>query len=223
MCALEKKGLEFIYRIRRWFLSRGVSKSWWNYAYYGSPPWDIDEPQPEIVRLIEDKEILGENVLDIGCGLGVNDIFISKKGFSVTGLDFAPKAIERARAKAFNEKVKIDFIVGDALKLENYFAKYSFATVIDSGLFHTLSDDKRPIFANQIWKVLMDKGRFFVLCFSDKQSGNLGPRRISKREIVDTFSRFFSINYIKDTIFLTRTNKKGEKAYVVSMTKILKT
>ncbi len=38
-------------------------------AYAGKPPWDIDRPQPELVRLAEAGEIRG-TVLDVGCGTG---------------------------------------------------------------------------------------------------------------------------------------------------------
>jgi ubiquinone/menaquinone biosynthesis C-methylase UbiE len=193
---------------------------WWENAYTGSPPWDIGAPQPEIVKLVENNEIPKARVLDIGCGLGDNSIFLSKNGFSATCLDIAHLAIDKGKAKAAKQRVKVDFRVGDALKLDQYFNQEYFNAVVDSGLFHTLSDQERPIFAQQIRRVLVNGGKYFMLCFSDKEPGNEGPKRISKKEIEETFSKMFKINYIKDAFFATKWDKKGPKAYLTSMIKI---
>jgi SAM-dependent methyltransferase len=65
-------------------------------AYEGQPPWDIGGPQPEIVRLAEEGAIRGV-VLDVGCGTGENALYLDGRGCDVWGIDFIPKAIERAR------------------------------------------------------------------------------------------------------------------------------
>jgi ubiquinone/menaquinone biosynthesis C-methylase UbiE len=193
--------------------------SWWKSVYKGSPPWDIGAPQPEIVRLVENKEIRKGRVLDIGCGLGDNLIFLAKRGFSVTCMDIVRLAIVKGEAKAREQGVKVDFRVGDALKLDRYFGEGYFADIIDSGLFHSLSDDERALFANQIRRVLTDGGKYFILCFSDKEPGSEGPRRISKKEIRETFSKMFRINYIKDAFFAGKLHKIGARAYIASLTK----
>jgi len=193
---------------------------WWESVYKGSPPWDIGAPQPEIVKLVEKNEIPKGRVLDIGCGLGDNSIFLAKNGFSVTCMDIAHLAIDKGKIKAVKQKVKVNFRVGDALRLDEYFDQEYFDAVVDSGLFHTLSDHERPIFAKQIRRVLVNGGKYFVLCFSDKEPGNVGPRRISKKEIEATFSKMFRINYIKDAYFATKSDRKGPKAYITSITKI---
>ncbi len=193
--------------------------SWWGSVYKGSPPWDIGAPQPEIVRLVENNEIKKGRILDIGCGLGDNSIFLAEKGFNPTCMDIVFQAIDKGKAKA-EQKAKVDFRVGDALKLDEYFEKEYFDAVIDSGFFHTLSDHERPVFAEKLWQVLIKDGYYFMLCFSDKEPGSEGPRRISTKDIEDTFSHRFRINYIRDTLFASRIHGKGAKAYITSITKI---
>lgn len=193
--------------------------SWWERAYEGSPPWDIDAPQPEIIRIVENDEVKKTHVLDIGCGLGDNAIFLANKGFYVTCLDIAHLAIRKGRAKAAKQKVRVDFRVGDALKLDEYFAEGSFDSVIDSGLFHSLDDEERDRFVAQIRRVLVKGGKYFMLCFSDKEPGTEGPRRISRQEIQSTFSQVFRIDYIRDAFFASKFHREGARAYVASMTK----
>jgi ubiquinone/menaquinone biosynthesis C-methylase UbiE len=197
--------------------------SWWESEYKSSPPWDIGAPQPEIVKLVENNEIKRGRVLDIGCGLADNSIFLAKRGFSVTCMDIARLAIEKGEAKAREQGIKVDFRVGDALKLDKYFREEYFDTVIDSGLFHSLDDYERPLFANQVRRVLVNGGRYFMLSFSDKEPGSEGPRGISKKEIQKTFTKMFKIDYIKVTFLAAKIQRGGAKAYLASMTKIAET
>ena len=70
-----------------------------NESYKGTPPWDLDRPQAEFIRLANDGKIRGR-VLDVGCGTGENAIFFAGLGLEVLGIDGAPLAIEKAKRKA---------------------------------------------------------------------------------------------------------------------------
>jgi SAM-dependent methyltransferase len=52
-------------------------------------------------------------VLDIGCSGGLHAVELAKKGFSVTGLDIEPSAIERAEKKIANMPERAEFRVFD--------------------------------------------------------------------------------------------------------------
>ncbi len=105
-------------------------------AYGGTPPWDIGRPQPAIIRLAETNQITGW-VLDVGCGTGENLLYLAERGFVAMGIDGAPTAIKKARAKAKRRGLNAQFEVGDALNLS--VPERPFDTVIDSGLFHVFS------------------------------------------------------------------------------------
>jgi SAM-dependent methyltransferase len=59
----------------------------------------------------------GERVLDVACGSGNAALVAARRNADVTGIDYVPALIERARARAQAEGTKIDFRVGDAQQL----------------------------------------------------------------------------------------------------------
>ncbi len=191
----------------------------WDDAYRATPPWDIGRPQPALVEVAEKGEMMPGRVLDVGCGTGENALFLARSGFTVFGIDMARDAIRAAKAKAVQRGVKANFELGNALATG--FENNYFDNVVDSGLFHTFGDQERPVYVGEIARVLRRQGKYFMLCFSDKEPRDWGgPRRITKEEIEETFLPRFEITYIRDAFFATRVHDKGGKAYVTSATKL---
>ena len=168
------------------------------------PPWDIGRPQPAIVRLAEQGAI-GGRVLDAGCGTGENSLYRASLGLEVVGVDAAPTAIERGRSKA------------SALALD---ALGPFDATIDCGLFHTFDDGQRIRYERSLRGVLRSGGRYLMLCFSDREPGDWGPRRVTKDEIRATFSDDWRIDSIVEERFATRWGDDGARAWLASMTLI---
>ena len=189
----------------------------WNEAYKGTPPWDIGHPQSVFEALIKNREIKPGRALDIGCGRGDNAIMLAMNGCDVTGIDIVEDTITDAKAKAIKHHVKVNFVVGNVLQMDHLFMEGEFDVVIDSGLFHAMMDEERAVFARQVWRVLKTGGKYFMLCFSDKEPEGYGPRRISKAEIERTFTPLFNIVYIADTSLEANTGKR--KAYLLSAVK----
>lgn len=144
---------------------------------------------------------------------------LAANGFDVMGIDPAKTAISDAKAKVIKQNIKVNFLVGNILQLDQFFKEGEFDVVIDSGLFHVMTDEKRPIFARQVYRVLKTEGKYFMLCFSDKEPEGCGPRRISKAEIEGTFKPFFKIIYIKDAAFESLFESGSRRACLLSAVK----
>src|SRR3981081_2582617 len=125
-------------------------------------------------------------VLDAGCGTGEHALFFAARGHRVTGLDFAEEPIRRARAKAAERGLEVEFLVKDARALGDRGER--FASVIDCGLFHCFSDDDRRRYVRGLAQVVEPGGRLFLMCFSDEEPGAEGPRRVSLQELHDAFT-----------------------------------
>ena len=190
----------------------------WEDAYKTRPPWDIGRPQPAFVELVQAGELNQGRVLDVGRGTGENALYLAERGFSVIGVDLSTRAIDAAKTKGSERKLKVDFRLANALSLD--FKNAYFDNAIDSGLFHTFNDNERVAFAREIARVLKTDGKYFMLCFSDKEPTNWGgPRRVTREEIEATLSPLFNIDYIKDAYFDTRIHNNGGRAYLTSATK----
>jgi SAM-dependent methyltransferase len=149
----------------------------------GLPPWDIDGPQPCMVRLFERGAIAGR-VLDVGCGTGEIALFLAGKGLEVVGVDVSATAIAGARAKAEQRGIRARFAVADALELARLGERFD--TVVDSGLLHVFSDADRVRLVAGLGAVLVPGGRYHLLCFSELATIP-GPRRLTVGEIAATF------------------------------------
>jgi len=158
----------------------------WDSSYEGSPaPWDIGRPQPAFVRLAGDG-LLSGRLLDAGCGTGEHVLLATAHGADAMGVDISGLAIEKARAKAAERGLTARFEVADALHLERLGER--FGTVIDSGLFHVFDDAGRPRYVASLAGVVESGGSYYMRCFSDKQPGVWGPRRVREEEIRAAFA-----------------------------------
>ncbi len=187
---------------------------WFESAYLGTPPWDIGRPQPAIMRLAETGQITG-SVLDVGCGTGENVLYLAEHGYEVVGVDGAPTAIEKARAKAKQRGLNARFEVADAFNLSSL--ELQFDTVIDSGLFHIFTDEERPRYRDGLERVIRPGGTYFLMCFSEKQPGELGPRRVTQAEIRSIFRDGWRINDIQPAAF--ETNAGQAHAWLASISR----
>ena len=157
----------------------------WDDSYTGpSPPWDIDRPQPAFVRLADAGALTGA-LLDAGCGTGEHTILAACRGARAFGIDISPRAIDIARRKAAERGVETGFRVLDALRLDTL--GDSFDTIVDSGLFHVFDDAARTRYITAVRAVLRPGGHLHLMCFSDQQPGDWGPRRVTETELRAAF------------------------------------
>jgi cyclopropane fatty-acyl-phospholipid synthase-like methyltransferase len=185
--------------------------------YAGQPRWEIGRPQRALLDVAS--QITG-SVLDSGCGTGENALFFACRGHKVTGIDFLAEPISLAKQKAAERGLTATFLVMDALARKEL--PEGFDNVIDSGLFHVFSDEDRRRYVEGLASVLKPGGRLFLLCFSDDEPGDQGPRRVSRKEIEDAFADGWTVESIEPSRYEVRPDPNdisfsdgGQKAWFV--------
>jgi cyclopropane fatty-acyl-phospholipid synthase-like methyltransferase len=172
----------------------------WDAVYLADepPPWDIGRPQPVFARLAEQGLLRGP-LLDSGCGTGENTMLAAVHGADALGVDVSPSAIAQARRKAAERGSLARFEVADVLELGQL--GQTFETVVDSGVFHVFDDGDRARYVASLASVMRPGAACYLMCFSDRQPGDAGPRRISRNELAAAFRDGWSIDSISAETF----------------------
>src|SRR5262249_39196110 len=146
-------------------------------------------------------------VLDAGCSTGENALFFAGRGHTVLGIDFLEGPIQEARRKAEERGITAEFVRMDALTLTALDRRFD--SVIDSGLFHVFSDEDRVRYVAGLAHVTKPGGKMCLLCFSDEEPGEQGPRRISQQELRASFADGWAIEEIRPVHLGVRTDLEG--------------
>ena len=81
-------------------------------------------------------------ILDLGCGLGNNAIYLGSKGHKVLGVDFSADAVREAKRRLKDAGSpatdNVTFQLADALRLKTGLAGQQFDCLLDSALLHAL-------------------------------------------------------------------------------------
>lgn len=80
-------------------------------------------------------------IIDIGCGTGRHSIELSKRGYSVTGIDLSESQLQRAKQKASSESLKIDFQNHDA-RIPHFSNTFDLVIMLCEGGFPLMETDE---------------------------------------------------------------------------------
>lgn len=183
----------------------------------GTPSWDIGGPQPAFAELAKAGAIRGR-VLDVGCGTGEHALMATGLGLPALGVDVSSAAIELARRKAGERKLPARFAVHDALDLGALAEQFD--TVLDSCLFHTLSDEDRARYEGSLREVIPPGGRYFMLCLSDRESPGPMPRRVTQEEIKSTFAEGWRVDEIEPVTLGVTVRPNGAPGWRAAVTRV---
>jgi SAM-dependent methyltransferase len=122
-------------------------------------------------------------VLDLGCGSGIWAVTLAARGWQVTGIDFVPKALRRARERARAADVELRLIEGDVTRLRSTGVGSGFPFLLDFGLFHDeLTDEQRAAMGREVSAVAAPGATLLMLAWAPGWRGPL-PRGASRVDI----------------------------------------
>ena len=80
-------------------------------------------------------------ILDVGCGTGRHAIELTKRGYCVTGIDLSVSQLKRAKEKAAENNLSIDFQCQDARNLP-FNSEFDIAIMLCEGGFSLMETDE---------------------------------------------------------------------------------
>jgi len=99
-------------------------------------------------------------VLDVGCGTGRHSIELSKRGYKITGIDLSESQLARARKKANQFNLSIDFQRLDARQLP-FKSEFEAAIMLCEGAFPLMETDEMNFeILKNVTRALIDSGKF---------------------------------------------------------------
>jgi SAM-dependent methyltransferase len=170
------------------FLNR---RSWlyqWRYLR-GNTPWETGRTPVEVIDFINTHP--PGRALDIGCGTGTHALTLAQHRWEVTGIDFAARAIRKARVRAAKRALPATFILADVTRPGCLDGTYDF--VLDIGCLFSLRSDERAAYAGNLSRLLKPDAWYLLFAWLPRFVAGK-PRGISP-EAVDlllagSFSRF---------------------------------
>ncbi len=172
----------------------------WNGHYAeGFLPWDTGRPDPLLAEFVESRRIKPGRALEVGCGTGTNSLWLAQRGFDVLGIDIAPLAVEKARAKQAGVKgcrfENVDFL--------NAPPPGPFDFIFDRGCFHIFDEPRqRERFAAQVAGLLGPDGQWLSLVGSTEgPAREVGPPRRSARDVLAAIEPVLEITDLRSVVF----------------------
>lgn len=169
-------------------------------------PWDKGEPAPGLVDFLNrHTELERCSVCVPGCGTGHDAREWAAHGFEVTGYDFAPTAIKRARKLANNSDLKIHLIQEDFLSAR---PPKRFDWVFEHTLLSAIDPSRRPEYFSAIPRFVKPGGHFLAIHFIIPDIDE-PPFGISREEIMDRMLPHFDL--IDEWVPRSWPNRVGEE------------
>lgn len=156
------------------------------WLYLFRPRWDTGIPVPELVRAVAG--CLPGRALDLGCGTGTNVRYLAEHGWQVTGIDYVPRAIARARRRL--RGVPAQLLVGDVSRLEALPLQPPYDLALDVGCLHSLAPQARAGYAAGLARVLRPGARYLLFAFQPGRPG--GRPGMAPGEVQALFERDFA-------------------------------
>src|SRR5437879_12327959 len=75
-------------------------------------PWYTTALDVDIERALQEHDLRGRRILDLGTGPATQAMNLAKRGFDVLATDISPSAIKKAKASAKSAGLSIEFRIG---------------------------------------------------------------------------------------------------------------
>jgi len=140
--------------------SAPLTRCYWQARYdEGQTGWDRGGPSPVLERWLAAGALRPCRILVPGCGRGHEVVALAKAGFDVTGIDFAPSAVEAVRARLADEGLVAEIIASDLFAYE---PERPFEAIYEQTCLCALSPQRWAAYEQRLAAWLEPGGRLYA-------------------------------------------------------------
>ncbi|MDB5390674.1 MAG: Methyltransferase [Planctomycetaceae bacterium] len=174
-------------------------------------------PSRELTRVLDQGMVVGSTAFEFGCGTGHNACLLAERGFQVTAVDGAALAIERARERAKNRGLEVEFLQADVCQLPDLGRRFDF--IFDRGCFHCVRQNDVAGYLRSVQLVTRPGSRFLLLTGNANEQREGGPPRLHERELRADLEQLFVIDDLHEFRFDDPAGPTGPLAWSCLMTR----
>jgi SAM-dependent methyltransferase len=153
----------------------------------GFTPWDTGAVSEELAVVVDGPDALPPGrALDLGCGTGTHAVYLARSGWQVTGIDAVARPLQKARRRAADNGVTVDWIQADVARLGELGLAPGFTLLYDRGCFHGLSDDDREAYTAAVTDLAATGATLLVMAFASNRK-LVAPSGADEPEIAERF------------------------------------
>jgi SAM-dependent methyltransferase len=172
----------------------------WDSYYQGdAAPWETKHPSTELQRVIAEEKLQPCRTIELGCGTGINAVWLAQQGFEVTAVDISPRAIEKARGRAAAAGAKIRFAVADVLDLKEVSDTYAF--FFDRGCYHVVREFDVQAYLRTLRQLTVPGSLGLVLTGNARETYEDGPPVVTEEELRAELPPVFEIIQLREFYF----------------------
>jgi SAM-dependent methyltransferase len=143
-----------------------------NIKYLADPPWDTGITPPELESFIAANA--PGRALDLGCGTGTNMATLAQAGWEVCGIEYVWKPVRAARRRLREAGLNGKVYLGDVTRLNRLEGRFDL--ILDIGCYHSLSDEKRQSYRENLRSRLAPGGVFLIYAHLEGENSQSSNR-----------------------------------------------
>jgi SAM-dependent methyltransferase len=164
----------------------------WDAAYQRrETPWEKGKPHPALVDFLAKNGPLEGEIFVPGCGSGQDVRALSTNANHVVGIDFAQRAITKAKGR--RRVAKEEYLLADLFALSSDLDG-QFDWVFEHTCFCAIDPGRRTDYVQTVLRLLKPGGKLLAVFFINPDHDEEGPPYgVSRTELKEFFGKYFAV------------------------------
>jgi SAM-dependent methyltransferase len=166
----------------------------------GLAPWERRNVAEQWEPLLDGPNALEPGrALDVGCGSGRDAVHLAAHGWQVTAVELVDKALARARQRAAENGVEVQWVRGDVGELGRLGLEPGYTLLYDFGCIQGLPDSARQGAAAGLTELAAPGATLFLLAFKPARRMVL-PRGMDTDQLLAVLGNAWELQHARSVV-----------------------